>query len=596
MKNNILYSIAILIALLIGFGFAWIIKPAGSDQHMHKESTVKNGEEQIYTCSMHPQIRQNEPGICPICEMDLIPVDENASNDPLVLTMTKEAIKLSNIQTSTVGQKASNSGGKEITMTGRVKADESTASSLVSHVPGRIEKLYISYTGEKVQAGQKLADVYSPDLISAQQELLEAKKLNDINPGLIEAAKLKLKNWKISDKMISDILEKKMITEVFTFYAEHSGFVSNKRVAIGDYVKQGEALFDIISLNSVWVVFDAYEEDLGNINVGDRISFKAAALGDREFNTRVTFIDPIVDPNTRTTAIRTEISNKNGLLKPEMFVTGSHIQKLKTSGEQIMVPASAVMWTGKRSVVYIKKESAEIPSFEFREVVLGEKLGSYYKVLEGIKVGEEVVTNGAFVIDAAAQLNNQASMMNKSVLVKGETASAMIPDYKSSTPEAFKSQLNQLVKTYLLVKDAMVQTNPDEGGKAAEQLLERLSKVDMTLLSEGAHEYWMEKKMAIQAHGKKIINDSDIEEQRQNFEFLSEAMIDAIQAFGGNEIPLYVQFCPMAFNNQGASWISSAEEIQNPYFGDKMMKCGVTQSILLSEEVDFAKQRSEESR
>jgi Cu(I)/Ag(I) efflux system membrane fusion protein len=581
MKNNYKIIIAIVASLTLGFLIAWFSKPSNSqamvssdtEDHSTHEHEM-SGAEMEYTCSMHPQIRQKEPGICPICEMDLIPVDQNVSDDPLVLTMTKEAAKLSNIQTSIVGSSNNAGSAKQISMTGKVKTNETSASSLVAHVPGRIEKLYVSYTGEKVKEGQKLADIYSSELISAQQELLEAKSLSNVNPNLLEAAKGKLRNWKLTESIIDGILESERVQETFTFFAESSGTVSNRSVAVGDYVNKGEALFDLIDLDKVWVIFDAYEEDLSSIKVGDRIEFTAPAMGSRKFNTRVSFIDPVINADTRTGSIRTEVGNKSGALKPEMFVNGVHTKIKSGTGSSLLVPKSAILWTGTRSVVYVKEQDMDIPSFRYIEIILGERIGDYYKVESGLEAGAEVVTNGAFTIDAAAQLNNQVSMMNKNVSLKSSKNVNTIPDYTDITPQAFKSQIGILVDQYMDLKEALVSADPVAGKTASKIILNNIDNIDMTLVEGEAHMYWMEKLNGIKAHGKKLNEVEDVEDQRKQFEFLSEQMIETVMAFGIPDKTVYVQYCPMAFDNRGADWLSYEEQIKNPYFGDKMMKCG----------------------
>ena len=587
MKSNSKLILTAIVAILIGLTLGyWIFgnkqTPMSShDGHDHESDAVQmaDGEETIWTCSMHPQIRQNEPGLCPICEMDLIALESNTSNDPLVLEMTEAAVKLSNIQTTTIGTAAGEKGGKTIRLTGRVQADERQASSQVAHVPGRIEKLYVSFTGEQVRNGQKLADIYSPDLIAAQRELLEAKKLTEVSPGLLEAARNKLKYWKISDDIIQSIEESEEIRETFPLYANAGGVVTNRRVAVGDYVSQGQALFDLINLSKVWVIFDAYEEDLAIAQVGDRIEFTTPAIRNKTFTTRITFIDPLINVATRTASLRTEISNPRGLLKPEMLVTGTLTEK-GTTNEQLLVPKSAVLWTGKRSVVYVKVPDTNIPSFQFREVVLGEAIGDNYQVVEGIETGEEVVTYGNFTIDAAAQLNNQASMMNREVVQKGLDQSEYLPDFTETTPPEFKQQLEAVTDSYLVLKDAFVATDPSIAADAANALLENLTKVDMTLLKDEPHMYWMEQLNAIQAHAKKITELTDVEAQRQQFDFLSQALINTVKVFGVAEDTLYVQHCPMAFDNEGADWLSDEEGIRNPYFGDKMMKCGIVKETI----------------
>lgn len=586
MKSNIkIIIITTIIAIVVGLLAGYFIfgnnqdASVPTDTHNHEAEAIQtSADAEIWTCSMHPQIRQNESGECPICGMDLIPLEGNSSNNPLVLEMTNEAVKLTNIQTTIVGE-ADTKTGKTIRLSGKIQPDERLASSQVAHVPGRIEKLFVSFTGEQVNKGQKIVTLYSPELVTAQRELLEALKLKDLNPDLIEAARNKLRYWKIGEAAIQQIEQEGEIQENFTVYADESGIVTNRRVSVGDYVKQGESLFDLMNLRKVWVLFDAYEEDLPSISIGDKIEFITSSLPNKTFNTSVTFIDPIINSNTRVASIRTEVNNLRGVLKPEMLVYGT-LQKKSSSSSQITIPKSAVMWTGQRSVVYIKVPDANVPSFEFREIEIGEALGNNYQVVSGLDVGEEVVTYGSFTIDAAAQLNNQTSMMNRNVSVEGTDHSAHLPDYTESTPQPFKEQLLNLASSYLTLKDALVSTNSEEAKKEINEVSVLLNKVDMSLVKDDAHSYWMEQLTAIQVHSEKIAASDDIEEQRKQFDFLSQALIKSVKVFGIEEATLYVQHCPMANDNNGADWLSSEEEIRNPYFGDKMLTCGSVKTTI----------------
>ena len=585
MKSNIKIIITAIIAIAVGLVTGYFIfgnkqnNNTPTQTHNHEVEAVQTATNtEIWTCSMHPQIRQNEPGDCPICGMDLIPLEENTSNNPLVLEMTNEAVKLANIQTTIVGE-ANTKTGMTIRLSGKIQPDERLASSQVAHVPGRIEKLYVSFTGKQVNKGQKIATLYSPELVTAQRELLEALKLKDLNPDLIEAARNKLRYWKIGESTIQQIEQEGKIQENFTVYADESGIVTNRRVSVGDYVKQGEPLFDLMNLRKVWVLFDAYEEDLPIISIGDKIEFTTPSLPNKTFKTTVTFIDPIINSNTRVASIRTEVNNSRGTLKPEMLVYGT-LQKKSGSSSQLTVPKSAVMWTGQRSVVYIKVPDANAPSFEFREIEIGEALGNNYQIFGGLEAGEEVVTYGSFTIDAAAQLNNQTSMMNRNVSVKGTDHSAHLPDYTENTPPTFKEQLFSLASTYLSLKNALVATNSEKAKEAANQILDELDKVDMSLVKGDAHNYWMEQQSAIKAHSEKIATSDGIEEQRTQFDFLSQALIKSVKVFGIGEATLYVQHCPMVNDNEGADWLSNEEEIRNPYFGDKMLTCGLVKTTI----------------
>lgn len=577
MKKYKIYIVAIL-ALAIGLLIGWLLFKNGTQPvQEHSEPSSNQTESEIWTCSMHPQIRQNEPGDCPICGMDLIPASQGSSDNEIGFQMTADAIKLANIQTTIIGNADANEGAT-LKLNGKIQANETKSASLVTHIPGRIEKLYVSYTGEQVNKGQKIATIYSPELITAQKELLEAKKIQDISPGLLTAAKNKLKYWKIGEQAIQDILTSGTIRENFNIYADHSGVVNQKRVSVGDYLSTGEVLFDVQNLYSLWALFDVYENDLSQVKTGRNIYFTTPSALNKRFKAKITFVNPVIDPNTRAATIRAEVSNTTGKLKPEMFITGE-LQTSKKS-DNLTVPKSAVLWTGQRSVVYVKIPDTDIPSFEYREIEIADATASGYAVVSGLAYGEEVVTNGAFVIDASAQLNNQVSMMNKNVMAKNAVHSNHLPDYTNTTPQIFKEQLTAIASTYLLLKDALVASDQQKAAENVNDILDNTEKVDMSLVKDKAHIYWMEQLKAIQAHGKKIGASEDIEEQRKQFDFLSQALIKSLKVFGVEGDTFYVQHCPMANDNDGAAWLSKHEKILNPYFGEKMLTCGTVQDTI----------------
>ncbi len=584
MRNKSIILLGFAAALIGGIGIGYLLfgRTGGAittAEHQHTETDLEATT--TYTCSMHPQIRQNESGICPICEMDLIPLgSDSGSDNPLILEMTDEAVQLANIETMIIGSEAR--AEKTLTVAGKIQMDERLSASQVAHVPGRIEQLFVTFTGEQVRQGQRLASLYSPQLITAQHELLEAKKFRDVDPELLVAARKKLEYWKIAPEQIKEIESSEKIQETFTIKTDVAGIVTNRRVAVGDHIKEGEVLFDLVNLNRLWVVFDAYEEDLADIKVGDKISFTTPALPNQTFTTRITFIDPVLDPATRVAAVRGEIINKNGLLKPEMYVRGTVLSRL-TIQEQVLVPKTAILWTGTRSVLYVKLPDTDIPSYEYREIALGERVGDQYLVESGVEVGEEIVTYGSFTIDAAAQLNNQQSMMNKAVRVKKEQT-LETPDYQASTPVAFKEQLKSLVVAYLEVKDALVATDPSQTTIAAGAFQAQLSTIDPSLIDGDPQAYWFEQRKVLEKRNNNIRKASDVEIQRAHFEHLSLSLIELIKSFGIEGQVFYIQHCPMAFDNRGADWLSAEENVLNPYFGDVMLRCGfVKEEVFIGE-------------
>ena len=410
-KRDIKISI---ILILTGIFFGWLIFGRTSNiQHQSPVTTHQSPltSHQLWTCSMHPQIKQDKPGQCPLCGMDLIPLEDDSEEDsPIHIQMSESAMRIAEIQTTKVKKIAP---FKEVYFSGKVKADERLIISQTAHIPGRIEKLYVSFTGEKVRKGQKLVSIYSPELITAQEELFEALKHSDSYPALLKSVRKKLKLWKLTDQQVESIEKSGRVQTEFDILADYSGIVTKRMVTLGDHVKEGEVLFHITNLNHLWVMFDAYESDIPWVKLRDKIQFTIRSIPGRTFTSTVTFIDPVINPKTRVAYVRTELDNPKNLLKPGMFVSGILKTALPDVKNALVIPKSAILWTGKRAVVYVKDPDKDKPTFEYREIVLGEDAGKYYVVREGLSEGEEIVTNGVFKIDAASQLQGKPSMMNK---------------------------------------------------------------------------------------------------------------------------------------------------------------------------------------
>jgi Cu(I)/Ag(I) efflux system membrane fusion protein len=365
----------------------------------------------IWTCAMHPQIRMSHPGKCPICGMDLIPLVRGGSSsaDPGSVHFTKEAAELANVETTIAEKKMPY---KEIRLYGKIEADERRVQSQVSHVSGRIEKLYVNFTGETVKRGQPLARLYSPDIVSAEQELIEASELKKTQPGVYEAAREKLRQWKLTEEQIDAIERTGAVQETTDVVSNTDGVILSKMVNTGDYVSRGTELFRVADLSEVWALFDAYEDDIPFLHKGDKVTFTLRALPGSTFSGRIVFIDPVLDPVTRIARVRVEAINSSGIFKPGMFATGVIEAGLKQYTDNLVIPRSAVLWTGRRSIVYVKQKDTGSPVFRLREVTLGPSLGDSYIVTEGLSAGEEIVTNGTFSVDAAAQLEGKPSMMD----------------------------------------------------------------------------------------------------------------------------------------------------------------------------------------
>jgi Cu(I)/Ag(I) efflux system membrane fusion protein len=396
-------------ALLGGFLIGWMVFKNASQNENHTEHIIDQGNK-IWTCSMHPQIKQKEPGKCPLCGMELVELNTDMTEgNPLEIKMSANAIKLANIQTIMVHRSKAE---KVISLNGKTKANEKNIYSQSSHIPGRIENLKINFTGEFVTKGQIIAEIYSPELVTSQEELFEAYKIRSSQPALFEAAKKKLKNWKLTDDQISDLIKSEKSIERFPILADVSGVILKKHVNLGDYIKKGQAIYEIANLSSIWVNFDIYESDLSQVKIGSPVTYSVKSYPGEEFSGTISFIDPIIDSKKRVATARVEAQNPGLKFKPDMFVEGTMKSQISTKKEALIIPKSAIMWTGKRSVVYVKTGGEENLRFVMREVVLGAAAGDGFIIDEGLQEGEEIASNGTFSIDAAAQLSGKPSMMN----------------------------------------------------------------------------------------------------------------------------------------------------------------------------------------
>ena len=562
MKKTTIYIGLLLAGLLLG----WVLFGGNAtNEHNHEHSTETKAN-QMWTCSMHPQIMKTEAGDCPICGMDLIQAvagAEGLSVDEFKLT--ENAMKLANIQTTIIG--STDGSENTLELSGEIVANEKKNAVQVSYFSGRIEELFINFTGEQIKKGQKLATIYSPELFAAQQELLTAKSLKTSQKQLYKAVRNKLKLWKLSEEQINSIEQTGKVIENFPVYATVSGTVSEKMIEVGQTVKAGQGLFKIADLNSLWAEFDVYENQISQIKTNQAIEIRTNALPGKVIATKISFIDPIVNGNTRTITMRADIRNSNAEFKPGMFVSGT--LTLATSSGTIMVPSSAVLWTGKRSLVYVKTK-ADRPVFEMRTIQIGKKIGDSYEVISGLKSGEEIVSNGTFTVDAAAQLQGKKSMMNQT----DETSKKMgMSNERMKVSAKFQTQLKSVFDAYINLKDALIKGDFKTANQYSKAMNTNLSEVDMKLLKGDSHNDWMTISKNLTGLTEQFENASDIKGQRAVFKPLSEKLILAIEKYGINQ-EVYAQFCPMADNDKGGYWLSVEDKILNPYFGDQMLGCG----------------------
>lgn len=461
------YRIATLIALTaVAFAGGYLL--GGSPAPQPQKTTVQAAPQvQFWTCAMHPHIRQPVPGQCPMCGMDLIPVaDENRREDSTrMLRLSPEAVRLAEIQTAPVERRFVTA---EIRLDGKIEYDETRISHITAWVPGRIERMFVDYTGIRVNKGDHMVQLYSPTLISAQQELLlgldmlDSSSVDMISGARrnIKAAREKLRLWGLTDSQINAIERTGTVSEQMTIYAPASGIVTDKNGFAGMYVRTGTRIYTVVDLSRLWVMLDAYESDLVWIRYGQDVNFQTTACPGETFSGTLSFIYPMVNPQTRTVKVRVHIANPDGRLKPDMLVIAHVASRVDAAGNvmhaklvgkwicpmhpeivkeaagtcnicgmdlvttaslgyasvdqreelPLVIPHSAPLITGKRAVVYLAVPGEE-GVFAGREIVLGPRAGAWYIVRKGLAEGDQVVVHGNFKIDSAVHIQAKPSMM-----------------------------------------------------------------------------------------------------------------------------------------------------------------------------------------
>jgi membrane fusion protein, copper/silver efflux system len=572
----------------------------------HNHSAAMTGEatdiSTTWTCSMHPQIRQPGPGNCPICGMALIPVEPGGNEGPRTLTMSESSRALADIQTTLVTRQYPEA---IIRLVGKLDYDETRVKSLTARFPARIDELYVNFTGIEVGVGEHLARVYSPELLSAQRELLTAYASNP-QSSITKAATEKLRLWDLLPDQVDEILKSGEARDSFELRAPVGGVVAAKNVKEGDYLKTGDPLFKIVDLSQLWLNFDAYESDLLWLRYAQEVSFTVEAFPGETFHGKIAFIDPEVNRETRTVSVRVNVSNTGKRLKPGMFARGEIKARMADGGKvfapelagkwicpmhpeiikdekgqcdvcgmnlvsaeelgyvepiedlaPIVIPTSSVLRTGKRAVVYIEKPDAERPTYEGREIVLGPRAGDYFTVSTGIEEGERIVTQGAFKIDSSLQILAKPSMMSmetgQGTSGEGQGAAAV------ETVHLEPALAEKLIPNYLELQKALAR---DE--------LETAKTSLMAMMEITGHQG----PVATVLHA--MLDAKDLDSlRRPNFEILSNALIQAVKekpdAF---KTPLYQVNCFMAYPNRGADWLQTTEVLENPYFGTSMQSCG----------------------
>ena len=557
--RNVVIVLALAAAFVLG---AVIFRGAGPAPDAPESAS------QVYTCSMHPQVRQPGPGTCPLCGMDLVPAGAAAADGPPEqVTLSERARALARLRTEAVARQADPT--VELRLLGRVEADETARRTVTAWTAGRIERLHVNVTGETVRAGQVVATLYSPELYAAHQDLRTALAQRAATgpsaDAAVDAVRERLRLLGVPDAEIARLEAIAEPTTRVPIRSPFGGTVLERVATEGDYVPVGGALLRVADLSRLWIQLDAYERDLPLLQPGADVVIEVEGVAAPPWEGRVAFVDPAVDPRTRAARVRVEVDDPDGLLRPGQFVRA--IVQAPAGPDlraPLVVPASAPLFTGKRSIVYVEVDDA---TYAPRVVRLGPRIGDVYPVVSGLTEGERVVTRGAFALDADLQIRGGPSMMT-------------LPDDGDAGPwddilpigEDARASLAPVVAAYLDLQRALADDRLDDARDAARRLG---AATDAVRLEGAAAAPWPPVAQDLSAHATRIGEADDLEAARAPFEPLSDAVRALLQRWGNPlETPLRVAFCPMASGSRGASWIQDAAEVDNAYFGHRMRRCG----------------------
>ena len=483
-----------------------------------------------------------------------------------------------------------------------------------------------------------MVELYSPELISAQQELLQSlaaynnlpkdagKILRESTLENYNAAREKLRLLGLSKQQVGNVEKQSEPQTNITITAPISGIVTSIKARKGQYVKTGTELFTIADLSKLWLMLDAYESDIPWIRLGQHVNFTTQALPGKTFSGTVAFISPSVDPQNHTLSLRVNVNNPSGILRPGMLVTATidaqfdaagkiispelngkwicpmHPGEVEDSADKcdicgmalvkpesigietamdkqdppLVIPYSAVLQTGKRAVVYVEKPDANRPTYELCEVTLGPQVDSWYVVNEGLADGELVVTNGAFKIDSERQLRGLPSMMSKDISKHEKTHKKheKISDDMTKTDNAISADFKKQLGKCLQDYFVLSEKLADTDDPAAKRAAKNLEKSVNDLPDN-------ELKELLKISAQQAADADNIKTRREAFSQLSQIFITILKQVGSPSADkVYVIHCPMAFDDQGADWLQPTEKVLNPYFGSIMLRCGgVTNTI-----------------
>ncbi len=543
---------------------------------------------------MHPQIKRNDPNeVCPICNMALVELEGGEVEAPEHLTLTSQQIQQAGVVTGPVLRRKLY---REIDTAGRIDYDERRLAKITNGVSGksRIEKLHVSFMGQEVTKGEPLAELYSPELITAQHEYLSAMNAASRRSGdnfgiqLLKSARQKLKYQGLTDSQIDRLQNTREPSDRIVIHSPISGTVIQRAVQEGQYVSEGDVLFEVADLSHLWVLADIYEDELPLVAVGAPVQLSVRALPAHTFDGTVAFIDPRVEQQTRTVPVRIDVPNPDGELIPGMFARALVRHEL---GPVLAVPENAVLSSGQRSVVLLKLGEGR---FQPREVKLGNKwlyslvkdngtsrdleFGNsrlrYHEVLAGLSAGDEVVTSGAFLLNAESQF--------QSVLTKMLPPASEQTTLEQLVGEPLAKRVRETLDAYFKLSATLGEDRLDQVAVRAESLakistaLSEEANANVPNLADSA------RRVADLSSALTGQTPKDLHEARTGFGRITRELVKLLADNGGKTLlgkELFIFECGMSKVGY-EKWLSPIPEVHNPYMGQKMFQCGTKLNTL----------------
>lgn len=516
-------------------------------------AAVASGERKIkfYQSPMHPWITSDRPGKCTICGMDLVPVYEGEagfSTDGSVVTLTPASAAVIGVQTAEVRAAALQ---RTLRVSGVLDDDETKHRVVVARAPGRIEQLHVNQVGAEVAAGEALATLYSPEILSAQRTYIERIKAGPSGFTASEqaSARERLLILGLTEEVVKRVETTRTPQDSVTLYAPFAGTIVERKAYPGQYVETDTPLFELGDLSTLWFIFDAYEADLAWLRVGQVVEVSTPSRPGEVFTAPITFIDPNLNETTRTARVRVVLDNTARQLLHRQTATG---RVLITSPEALLVPRSAVLHTRSEPIVYVDKGGG---AYEPRTVKTGRAGDSEIEIINGLRAGERVVTQGALLLDGQAQFAHAAgpSQRQEAGGQKSEVSPTLAIDAAAITPLA------------LALAEASAALAADD--------LAGYQKV-LPAMSAAVHQSGSIH-TTLMPLAEKLVPGPDIKTARRAFEPFATAVADAAKAAGLHTSGVVRIFqCPMTPVLGTGRWLQTTAALRNPFFGSAMLTCG----------------------